>query len=90
MHQVIPSNHFRVRIGKERESVTGLLREVARLFRTVNTDRDRTNPNCFELVQASLDAPQLGVARWSPVASVKDEQYTLRRVAVDRRGPQLR
>ena len=89
VYQVVTSNRLRVWVGKKGERVASLLRKIARHFRTVNTDRNRTNAGFFEPGQTLLDAPQLGVARRSPVTSVKDQQHTLRRLAVDRRRAQL-
>lgn len=84
VHQIIPSNHFRVWVGKNREGVARLLGQVARHFGSIDTDRNRSNAYCFELVQTLLNTPQLGVAGRSPVASVKNKQHTFWRVAIYR------
>ena len=62
VNQVVTLNRFRVRIGKKRKRVAGLLHEIARLFRRIDADRNRTNSDCLELVQTLFNAPQLGVA----------------------------
>lgn len=89
MYQIVTTNHFRVSIGEKRKAVTRLLHQVPRLFRRVSTDRNRTNARLIETSQIVFNAPQLGVARGSPVTSVKDKQHTLRLLAIDGRRQQL-
>lgn len=84
MHQVITANRFQVRVRKKRESITCLPAKIAGLFRTVDADRDRTNADGVELIKILLNAPQLGVASWSPIASIEDQQHALRWFRVDR------
>ena len=60
--QIIFRNRLKVRIGKKSKGVTRLLTKVARLFRAIDADRDRTNSYLVELIQISLNTPQLGVA----------------------------
>ena len=62
VNQVKAANRFQFRIGKKSESVASFLAKIARDFRTIDADRDRTNPYFFEPVQTILNAPQLGVA----------------------------
>lgn len=62
MKQIIAANRVGFRIGKKSERVSGFLTEIARLFRTVYADSNRTNSHLMELIQALLNAPQLGVA----------------------------
>jgi hypothetical protein len=86
VQQIVTSNHFSFLIGKKRKSVTRLLHQVARLFRSVDTDRHRTNTRLIETRQTLFNTPQLGVAQRSPVTAVEDQQNTFRRFTVDRRG----
>jgi hypothetical protein len=37
----------------------------------------------IELIQTFLNTPQLGVTGWSPVTSVKNQQHTFGRIAVN-------
>jgi hypothetical protein len=62
MKHIIAANGVRFGIGKKSERVPGLLRKVARVFRSVDTDSNRTNSRLMELIQTLLNAPQLGVA----------------------------
>ena len=89
MHQIITLDRVRILIGKDRESVSLILRETARVFRFIDADRNRPNAYFVELIQASFNTPQLGVTRRSPVASVENEQHTFGRVAVYGRGQKL-
>lgn len=57
VNQIVASNRFNVGIGKKGERVTLLLRKVSRNFGTIDADRNGTNSNFFELVQASFNAP---------------------------------
>ncbi len=58
----LAANHFAFRIRQEGERVAGFLTKIARFLRRVDADCHRTNPRLFELAQAILDAPKLGVA----------------------------
>ncbi len=62
MHQIIAPDHFGIRIGKNRERVALTLGKIARLFRTVDADRDRADPRFSQPVPTFFNAPQLGVA----------------------------
>jgi hypothetical protein len=48
-------------------------------LRAIHANRNRTNSDFIELIEIVLNAPQLGVARWSPVAAIEDEENSLRR-----------
>jgi hypothetical protein len=62
MDQVVAANHLGFRIGKKCEPVAGFLRKVARGLWSIDANRNRTNSRLFELRQAILNAPKLGVA----------------------------
>ncbi len=62
MDQVVAANRFRFRIGKKGVGVRGFLTEVARDLGRVYANRDRANADLMKLIQALLNAPQLGVA----------------------------
>lgn len=62
VRQIITTNHFRISIGKNWKSVTLTLREIVRLFRCIDADRNRTNTHFVELIETSFNTPQLGVA----------------------------
>jgi hypothetical protein len=83
MNQVVATNRIEIRIGKKRERIARLLTEGAGFFRTVNADGNGTNADGIELIQISLNAPQLGVARRSPIAAVENQQHSLGGFAVD-------
>ena len=78
MKQIITANSFSLLVGEKRECVPSLLREIPRFFRRVNADRDGTYSYFLKLTQTLLNTPQLGVAEWSPVASIEDQQRALR------------
>ena len=84
MDQVVTFNRFRILIRKKGESVTGLLLQVVRFAWSVDADRNGPYSDFVELIQASFDTPQLGVAGWSPVTSVENEQHAFWRAAVNR------
>ena len=86
MQQIVTTNHFSLRIGKKRKRVTGLLHQVARDFRTVNADRDRPNTRLIKTRQFLFNTPQLGVARRSPVTSIKHKQRAFRSLSINRRS----
>lgn len=83
MDQVIRANRLQFLIGKERESVAGFLAMIAQLLGTIGTDRDGANSSLMELVQFVLNAPQLGVTGWSPIASIENEQHALGWAVID-------
>ena len=60
--KIVPANRFQFRIRKERERVPGFLTEIARYFRRVDTNGNRTNSYLMKFIQTLLNAPQLGVA----------------------------
>jgi len=84
MYQVVAFNHLPALIRQQRKSVTGRLGELAGRFRLVNADCDCINPRLMKRIEVLLNAPQLGVTDWSPVASIKNQQDTLCRLVVDR------
>lgn len=47
--KVVAANCFDIWIRKKRECVPGFLTEIARNFGRVYANRDRTNPDLFEL-----------------------------------------
>ena len=61
VRQIVTSNHFRILIRQDWKSVTLTLRQIAGLFRLINTNSYRTYPRFIQFAQASLDTPQLGV-----------------------------
>lgn len=85
MNQVITPNGVRVRIGEKRECVTNFRKHVAIRFGVVNTNRHGTNADRIELLKILLNAPQLGVTRRSPVASIENQKRSLRSFAINRR-----
>lgn len=72
VNQVIAANRLSPGVRKKSECVSGFLAKVTADFRAVNTDRDRPNACLMKLLQTLLNAPQLGVARWSPVTPVEN------------------
>jgi len=83
VNQIVFRNRLELRIGKKSKSVAGLLTKIAGRFRTIDANRDRTNSDFVELSEILLNAPQLGVARRSPVAAIENEEGALCWFAVD-------
>lgn len=75
VNQIVTSNRLCPGIRKKRERVTSFLPEILRNFRRIYADRNRTNSRLMEVSQTLLDAPQLGVARRSPVTPVENQQH---------------
>src|SRR5260221_10756008 len=83
MEQVIAANRLRLRIRKKWEGVARFLTQVARDFGTVYADSNRANSRDSTLIQTVLNTPQLGVARWSPVATIENHQHSLLNLSID-------
>jgi len=81
--QIVARNGVEPGVRKKGKGVAGFLAEFARLFRTINADGDGTNAGLVKLGEIFLNAPQLGVAGWSPVAPVENQQDAFRGLAVD-------
>ena len=90
MHEIVASNCLKVRIRKKRERVTGFLCEAERYLRCIYANRDGPNTLGTEVTQPLLNAPQLGVTQGSPIASIKDKQHSLGRLAINWRRQKLR
>lgn len=57
VHQIITANHFRGTVGKKRKRITRLLDQVARLFRSVRTNRDRPDSRLIKTRQIIFNTP---------------------------------
>lgn len=73
MDQIVLLDRVEIWIGKKSKTVASLLHEIARYLRFVNADRNRSEASVIERLQIFLNTPQLGVARWSPVAAIEDK-----------------
>ena len=90
VHEVVTCDRFALLIGKQRKRIACLLREVTQLIRRINTDCDRSNAGLIKSSEILLDAPQLGVADWSPIAAIENYEHAFRRLVVDRLRKQFR
>ena len=91
MNQIIAANSLELWIGEKSKSVSGFLQHVLAIdLRTINTDRNRTDSRIRKRFQIVFDTPQLGVTYWSPIAPVKNQQHTFRRLVVNWLSQQLR
>src|SRR5215471_1670523 len=77
------ANRIQIGIRKKGKGVTGCPAQVTRFFRCIHADRYGSYAYRAELIQVFLNAPQLGVAGWSPVAAIEDQQDAPGRPAVD-------
>jgi hypothetical protein len=53
------------------------LTETTRDVGSINADRHRANAQGFECIQLCFNAPQLGVAKRSPIAAVENQKHAL-------------
>ena len=57
VQEAVASDHFRLRVGKERVGEAQLLAVSERHVRSVRADADHTDAACIELGQALLETP---------------------------------
>jgi hypothetical protein len=57
VYQIVATNYFYIWIGKKRKSVARFLAQIARHFRTIDTDCNWTNSDISKLIQIILNAP---------------------------------
>ena len=74
MQHIVPANHFRLGIGKQRERVAAFLRLSPVDVRRIDADADNPNATRIELRQLLLKTPQLGVAQQSPKPAIKNQR----------------
>jgi hypothetical protein len=72
-HSVL-TDYLRFRIGEEWEAISPGLAELLGLFWRIDANRQYFDSSVAELAEALLETPQLGVAKRSPVTSVKNEK----------------
>jgi hypothetical protein len=85
MKKVVTTDHFGLRIGKERVSKIHLLAmALARLYR-VDANGNDADAALIEVRKPLLKTPQLGVAEQSPVAAIENEHRPVRRKQIGKR-----
>lgn len=89
VEQIVLTDCFSLRIREERKCVAGGFQHLAIDPGTVDADSNGTDSGFIKGRQLLFNAPQLGVTGWSPIPTVKNQQHTLRRLAVDRRSQQI-
>ena len=73
MQHAILSDGLRIGIGHKRKRVAPGLAELLRLAGRIHADGYHFNAALMKLIQVLLETPQLGVAEWSPVPAIEDE-----------------
>jgi hypothetical protein len=76
MEHPISANSRGFGIRQECERVALAFTQLPSLFVRIDTDRDDLRLSGAKVRKSPLEAPQLGVAQESPVATVEDQQYS--------------
>ena len=79
-------HHAALRIGEQRKRVALFSAEGLVLLGRVIADRDDADSACVEIRKPLLETPQLGVAEWSPPATIENEQHAARLSGAAGRG----
>ena len=76
MQDIVTANDLRVRIGKQRERVSELLRLPLVNIRRIDADADDANAARVEFRKSVLETPQLGVTERSPKTAIENQHGT--------------
>jgi hypothetical protein len=74
MEKIVATDHLRFYIGQKRKCVTHLLRMSAVDLNGIDTDTSDANAAGIKITKPLLKTPQLGVAEWSPMSAIKDQE----------------
>ena len=78
MQNIVSANNLRLWIGKQRKRIAELLRLPLINIRRIDADADNANVARLEFRQPLLETPQLGVAKRSPKAAIKNQDSGFR------------
>lgn len=78
MKNIVTANDCGVGIGKERKTEAHLPKEPAIYFHRIDADGRYMNAARVEIRDTLLETPQLGVAKRSPMAAVKNQDRAIR------------
>lgn len=73
MQKVVCPNDLRVRVRKNGESKSKLLRVAPADLWRINADGGNAQSACVKILQPLLETPQLGVAEQSPITAIKNQ-----------------
>ena len=85
MENIVTTNDSGIRIRKKRKGVTHLLGMPSIDFNRIDADRGDANAARLEFGKMSLETPQLGVAKRSPMPAVKDQDGAVGRKQIGQR-----
>jgi hypothetical protein len=77
MQEIIPPDYLGSRIGEKRERKTQFPCLTLIYFGCVGANGHDLYAACLQLRKPFLKTPQLGVAEWSPMTAVEDQQNTM-------------
>jgi len=75
MQDAVAANHPSLRIGEKRIGVSARMAELGGLLGRIDADGHHFDAVLMKLAQMLLEAPQLGVAKWSPISAIEDQDY---------------